>query len=214
MSTGSAYTDEQLSWLRDNYAVKPYSILVVEFNQRYGQNRTADAIKGILFRKGIRSGRTGCFEKGLIPWNQGKKGYMGANVTSFKKGNMPWTKKPLYTERISKDGYIEISVPERNPFTGAESRFKGKHLWLWEQEHGPLPKGHVVIFSDGDNRNFASDNLLLVTREELLQLNWNRYHHQPAEVKPTILAMVKLNVAAGIRGKRVHSVWKNRKEKQ
>jgi len=29
---------------------------------------------------------------GKIPWNKGKKGYMGSNKTSFKKGMIPWNK--------------------------------------------------------------------------------------------------------------------------
>jgi hypothetical protein len=32
------------------------------------------------------------FKKGMIPWNKGKRGLMGANRTSFKRGLVPWNK--------------------------------------------------------------------------------------------------------------------------
>ena len=124
---------------------------------------------------------------------------MGSNATSFKKGNRPHNHKPLWSERVGKDGYIEMSVPERNPYTGFPTRFKHKHLWIWEQANGLKPKGTAVIFKDGDNRNLAIDNLLLVTRAELLTMNLHGYKDQPDELKPSVLALAKVEAKAGIR---------------
>lgn len=199
MSTGAPYTQEQLDWLRENYLLMNVPALTAAFNERYGQSRTNDAIKGLLFRKGICSGRTGRFKKGLEVWNKGKKGYMGANATSFKPGNLPHNHQPLWTERVSKDGYIEMSVPERNPYTGFPTRYKHKHVWLWEQANGKKPRGTAVIFRDGNNRNFDLDNLLLVTRAELLVMNLHDYKNQPDELKPSVLALARVEVKAGIR---------------
>ena len=123
---------------------------------------------------------------------------MGANRTSFKKGNTPHNHKPLWSERVSKDGYIEISVPEKSR-SGFCSRFKSKHTWIWEKNNGPTPQGHVVIFKDGNNRNFEPDNLIMVTRAELLVLNSHNYKNQPEEIKPTILALAKLETSASFR---------------
>lgn len=44
---------------------------------------------GYIGRGQTNTGRTH-FKKGMIPWNKGLSGYMGANKTSFKKGNKPW----------------------------------------------------------------------------------------------------------------------------
>lgn len=199
MSTRTPYTKRQLNWLRKNYLSMSAKELTAAFNAKYGQTRTDDAIKGTLFREGIRCGRTGQFEQGATVWNKGKKGYMGANATSFQKGNVPANHKPLWTERISKDGYVEMSVPERNPYTGFSSRYKCKHLWLWEQANGPLPKGHVVIFKDGNNRNFDLSNLILISRNELLSANLHGYKDQPEELKPVILNIAKIEAKAGFR---------------
>nr|DAP11762.1 MAG TPA: homing endonuclease [Caudoviricetes sp.] len=114
-------------------------------------------------------GNSGSFKKGQIPWNKGKTGYMGANKTSFKKGNLPHNTREMYSERLSKDGYIEIKV--------GLNKWISKHRYVWEQHHKKeVPKGKVVIFLDGNNRNFEIENLKLISRGALLILN-NRYKH-------------------------------------
>ena len=45
---------------------------------------------------------------------------------------------------------------------------------------------------DRDITNNALENLMLVTRAELLALNQYNYKEAPDEVKPTLLAMIKL----------------------
>lgn len=106
----------------------------------------------------------GCFKKGNIPWNKGVTGYMGANRTSFKTGNLPHNTRELYSERVNKDGLIEIKVDT--------NKWISKHRYIWEQYHKrEVPKGKVVIFLDGDNRNFDVDNLKLISRGALLILN-------------------------------------------
>lgn len=193
------YTPEQVRFLRENYRGRSIAELTALHNTRFGENKTQRQIKTFVHNRGIVSGRTGRFSKGLTPWNKGKKGYMGANATSFKKGNLPHNHQPLWSERIGKDGYIEMSVPERNPYTGFPTRYKHKHVWLWEQAHGKKPRGTVVIFRDGNIRNFDPDNLLLVSRAELLAMNLHDYKNQPQELKPSVLALAKLEAAARIR---------------
>lgn len=193
------YTPEVLQYLRENYATTTQPELRVELKARFGLDLTRVALNQALKKYGISCDRTGQFVAGGASWNKGKTGYMGANRTSFEKGHLPHNHKPLWSERVSKDGYIEISVPETNPHTGFPTRYKSKHLWLWEQANGPLPPKHAVIFADGDNRNFALENLLCVSRTLLLILNLHDYKKQPAELKPSILALAKLEAEAGIR---------------
>jgi len=193
MSTEAPYSKEHLDWLRENYPLMAASDLTAAFNEKFG------AIKRTLFRKGLRSGRTGRFGKGDNAWNKGKSGYMGENATSFKKGNLPHNHRPLWSERIDRNGYIEMSVPERNPYTGFETRFKHKHVWIWEQTHGKKPKSTAVIFKDGNNRNFELENLILVSRNELLSANLHGYKNQPEELKPVILNIAKIEAKAGFR---------------
>lgn len=193
------YTPEVLQYLRENYATTTQPELRVELKARFGLDLTRVALNQALKRYGISCDRTGQFVAGGASWNKGKTGYMGANKTSFKKGNLPWTARPLYSESVGKDGYVFIIVPERNPWTGAATRRKHKHLWLWEQANGPLPPKHAVIFADGDICNFAPENLLCVSRNLLLILNLHDYKNQPAELKPSIMALAKLEAEGGVR---------------
>ena len=107
-------------------------------------------------------GNSGSFKKGQVPWNKGKTGYMGANKTSFNT-------REMYSERLSKDGYIEIKV--------GINKWISKHRYIWEQHYKrEIPKGKVVIFLDGNNRNFEIENLKLISRGALLILN-KRYRY-------------------------------------
>lgn len=194
------YTEEQVQFLRDNYQGRSVAELTALFNKRFGASMTVLQIKAFVSNRGITSGRTGCFEKGSKPWNLGVKGYMGANPTSFKKGSVPPNRKPLGTERIcSKDGFVLIKIAEPNPYTGFPTRYKHKHVHVWEQKHGPVPKGHVVSFRDGVKLNCEPENLMLLTRKELLCLNLHNYKDAPAELKPSVLALAKLEAKAGVR---------------
>lgn len=175
------------------------SALKDAFNERFGLTLLSTQITACLKNHHIRSGRTGCFEKGDKSWNRGKRGYMGPNRTTFKPGHMPSNKRRLWSERISKDGYVEISVPEHNPHTGAPTRYRLKHTWLWEMEHGPVPKGHALAFKDCNRLNCAVENLMMVSRAELLCLNLQGYNDVNDELKPSVLALAKLEAKAGIR---------------
>lgn len=193
------YTQEQVDFLKKYYPHYSLSELTTCFNDYFNENKSIKQIRGLLRNKKIRSGRTGQFKKGQKAWNKNKKGFMGPNKTSFKPGHLPSNTKPLYSERIGKDGYVEIKIPEVNPYTGSPTRFKFKHVWLWEQNYGPVPDGYTVMFKDGNNRNFDLDNLILVSRSELLIANLHDYKYQPAELKPTILALAKVEAKAGFR---------------
>ena len=114
-------------------------------------------------------GNSGSFKIGHVPWNKGLKGCFGARRTSFKKGNLPHNTRAMYSERLSKEGYIEIKV--------GINKWISKHRYIWEQHYKrEVLKGKVVIFLDGNNRNFEIENLKLISRGALLILN-NRYKH-------------------------------------
>jgi hypothetical protein len=193
------FTPEQDQFLRENYPLFTLVNLTDALNIRFGTVKTTFQVRVYLHNHGITCGRTGCFEKGIVPWNKGVKGYMGPNVTSFKKGQIPNNYKPLGFERVTRDGYIEIKIAEMNPYTGFPERFRQKHVFVWEQAHGPVPKGHIVAFRDADKFNCDLDNLMLLRRNELLLLNQHKYNEAPDEVKPTILALARLEAKAGIR---------------
>jgi len=189
------YTDEQVRFIRDNYKVFDAVELTARFNKKFGTDKKQTQIKAVITNRGFTSGRTGRFEKGHKTWNAGTKGLTGANKTSFRKGSVPPNRKPIGTERIdTKDGYIWIKVAEQDPYTGFPTRYKLKHRHIWEQANGPIPKGMVIAFRDGDKLNFDPGNLMLISRAENAQLNRHRYKDAPDGLKPSILALTKLEV--------------------
>jgi hypothetical protein len=196
------FTDEQVRFVRDSYKDISMLEMAALLNDRFGTNRTREQIKCLVANRHITSGRTGCFPKGNKSWNTGTKGLTGANKTSFKKGHVPANYRPIGHERICpRDGFIFIKIPEHNPYTGSPTRYKHKHVHVWEQAHGPVPKGMVVAFVDGVQTHCEEENLMLISRRELLNLNRHRYKEMLPDVKPSVLALSKLELKMWNRGK-------------
>lgn len=202
--TTRKYTREHIEFLRTNYTLHTVAVLTRMFNARFSMDKSTGQIKGLISRERIISGRRGRFRRGNTPWNAGTKGQRltGPNKCSFRKGNIPGNTKPIGYERVdSKEGYVLVKVAEPNPWTGAETRFRSKHAVIYEQHFGPVPYGHVVIFRDGDKTNFDPSNLVAVTRGELAVLNKTGYGQVHEALKPSFLAMTRLNAAVSDRMK-------------
>ena len=186
------YTEEHKSFLRDHYPNMTQLVLTEEFNKKFGINQAVKALSSAMKRFQIKSGRTGCFEKGNISWNTGTKGVMQPNSGNFKKGSIPPNIKPIGHERIDRKGFTLIKVKEHNSLTGLPTRFKHKQVHVWEQIFGPVPEGGIVFFRDSDKKNCDPDNLILITRAELVRLNQMDYKNISAELKPSVLALVRM----------------------
>lgn len=181
------YTDDIINFLREIAPGKTYKEIVEIFNKKYDLEMTTEKLSSLFGRKKIKTGTTGCFRKGFIPWNKGVKGYIGANKTSFKKGNKPANWKPVGSERIDSNEYTLIKVAEPN-------KWVFKHRLVYEQKYGEISKGSVIIFADGDKNNLNIDNLLCVTREELKVLNRCRLISSVPELTKTGLNVAKLKI--------------------
>jgi hypothetical protein len=155
-------------------------------------------LNSLCKRKGWFTGRTGQIVKGSVPHNKGKPHpaarHPNAAKNHFKKGNLPHNTNYLGHERVSKDGYVEISIDETNPHTGFDRRYVLKHRWAWEQKHGPVPDG-MCLKCRSDQLNTDPANWELVPRALLPRLNGRfgrGYDEAPAELKPAIMAVVKI----------------------
>lgn len=149
-------------------------------NEKFNLNLTLKQIESAIKRNQLNTGFKGHFPKGNIPVNKGKKGICakGSEKTWFKKGNTPVNHRAIGSERVNVDGYIEIKVAEPN-------RWRPKHQVLWEEHKGKIPKGHAVIFGDGNSLNLDINNLILVTRQQLLILNTNKLIKNHADLTRT-----------------------------
>lgn len=67
-----------------------------------------------------------------------------------------------------------------------------KSRYVYEQAHGKIPKGHKIIFADGDNRNFDLDNLILVSNAEELIMNRRKLIKEEAKLTKTGALIAKV----------------------
>ena len=185
-------TVDQARWLKEAYPSHSRKELTTAFNVMHGTRLGENQIIAFCKNHKLRSGRNGHFHKGHKSWNKGTIGLTSANKTSFKKRSVPANTLPLYSEVVNSYGYTVVKVPETNPYTGAKTRFREKHVLVWEKENGPVPKGQCIKFVDGDRGNFEPDNLVAIDRGVLVRINKTGYDHAPDALKPAILATAKL----------------------
>ena len=160
------YTKEEKEFLINYYPGHYRKEIQKAFLEKFGVELTIGQIKGFGRRNGLKTGFNGLIEKGNVPWNKGIHFVAGGRSaeTRFKPGQKSLNERPVFSERISKDGYVEIKIP------GCRS-WKLKQRWVWEQHNGKIPDNHVVIHKDGDNTNNDIDNLMLISRAVLAVIN-------------------------------------------
>lgn len=158
------YPEEIQNFIEKNYEGIGPKDMTDLLNNTFETSYTHAQMKAYYKNHNIDSGLNGQFMTGHTPANKGKKGTGGWKPTQFKKGRKPHNHKPVGTERINGDDYVDIKVAEPN-------KWKGKHILIWEEKNGLVPKGYAVIFGDGNRRNFDIENLILVPRKQLATLN-------------------------------------------
>lgn len=179
------YTPEQLDYIKSNCNLGRKE-LTIDVNLIFLTDFTVAQISGLCKRNKWNTGRTGCFEKGDKPWNTGTKGVCKPNSGNFKSGQVSWNKKPVGYERIcSKDGYVIVKVAEPNVF-------KLKHRIVWEKLNGPIPDGQVVAFKNMDKTDCRIENLMLMTKAEMVRYSQNFYNLANSETNETCLLMAKV----------------------
>lgn len=86
------------------------------------------------------------------------------------------------TESVTKKGYVIVKIEG--------GIWEYKHRCIYKKYKGEIPKGHLVIFADKNNRNFDIDNLILINRKQAVILNKYKLIKDDAE-----LTKVGVNVA-------------------
>ncbi|AMW78920.1 hypothetical protein AMD27_08535 [Acinetobacter sp. TGL-Y2] len=187
MSKGAAiiYTQAQLEFIESN-CILGRKELTEKVNSKFGTSFAVDHIKSLCTRKKWNTGRSGCFQKGSIPWNTGTKGVCKPNSGNFKKGQITWNKKPIGYERIcSKDGYLLIKIAEPNVFVL-------KHRFIWEKVNGPIPDSHTLAFKNMDRADCRLENLLLMNKAEMVRYNQSFHKLATPESNESCLLMAKI----------------------
>lgn len=202
MSNGKQhkYTQEEKDYLAEIVPGRSRDEITEMFNAKFGTNINIKALSSAYKRFGLSTGRTGYFVKGQAAHNKGKKmspaTYERCKGTMFKKGNVPGNHTPVGTERLRRrykrdnNDYIWVKVAEPN-------EWRMKHVVVWEEHNGPLPKDHIVIFLDGDHQNCSIDNLTIIDRATHVRLNQSNLRSTDKELTKTGIAAAQLITAMG-----------------
>ena len=158
--------------------------------RKLGLKKNPEYLKSTYWQKGYKGGLATQFKKGHVPVNKGQK--MSKNTynkvahTMFKKGNKPPNTKPADAITIRMDNsnipykYLKIR----------DSNWQLMHRVIYEKYHGPVPKGSIVTFKDGNTMNCDIDNLICITMaENMVRNSIQRY---PEELKKVIRLNSKL----------------------
>lgn len=196
-----AYNTKELAWIEE-HKTQLRRVSHAKFCVKFHRDDVSlKNFNGLCKRKGWMTGRTGQFVPGQPARNKGKKMPFNANTakTQFKKGQLPHNTKHLGHERLSKDGYVEISVAHTNPHTGYERRYVHKHRYLWVKANGPIPKDYVLKCLSNDKTNSDPSNWKAIPRAMLPRLNGRfgrDYDNAEPATKLQIMAIAELEHAA------------------
>lgn len=135
------------------------------------------------------------FKKGNVPANKGKKqteymtaeGIERSKATRFKKGVVSHNVVPVGTiseRRNERRGTVYLYIKEK------EHHWEQLHRHVWRNHYGEIPKGHNIIFKDGNTLNCEIDNLECVSDEKnMLRNSIQRY---PEELRTVMQLTGKL----------------------
>jgi hypothetical protein len=163
------------------------------YNRAFAMGIKKDPVylRSTQFPPGYLGGKATQFQKGKAPPNKGQKMskdlYQKVAKTMFKKGNKPMNTQPIGTihQRSDKSGkmYLYIKL--------ADSNWQLLNRYTWEQYHGPIPKGLIVAYKDGNYLNNDINNLMLLTKKE--NMARNTIQRFPVELQKLIKINCKLN---------------------
>ncbi len=126
------------------------------------------------------------FAKGHKTWNAGIAFDAGGRSaeTRFRPGNVPQTWLPVGSQRLDKDGLLELKFAD----------LPGKDGWIhahrkaWEDINGPVPAGLIVVFKPGRRTakldEITADAVEAIDRAELMRRN--TYHRFGPEIAKVI----------------------------
>ena len=162
------------------------------YNRAFAMGIKKDPVylRSTQFPPGYLGGKATQFQKGQAPPNKGQKMskdlYQKVAKTMFKKGNKPMNTQPIGTihQRSDKSGkmYLYIKL--------ADSNWQLLNRYTWEQYHGPIPKGLIVAYKDGNYLNNDTNNPMLLTKKE--NMARNTIQRLPKELQQVMRLKCKL----------------------
>lgn len=199
------YPQGMYEYIRDNSWNVSSKEMAERVKELFGYEMTPTCMKQFRQRHHIKSGLTGWYQKGHAPGNKGKKleEYVGEeraaeikkriSATQFKKGERPMNELPVGTIVVNSYGY----KLRKKQMTGTQwERWEFLHLATWIEHNGPIPKGMVVTFKDGNKLNCDISNLMLISKGQSAVMTRKGYRSEDPDITEAgaTLAALELEV--------------------
>lgn len=129
----------------------------------------------LVVERRLKYNKKGRFKKGHRPWTKGRKGIHLSPATEFRPGTL----HGAALKHLGKIGSVRIRGDKPTGPKGTRRlrrwikvRSDGppQYRWiplarhLWQQAHGPIPPGAMVVYKNGHTLDDRLDNYLLVDR--------------------------------------------------
>ena len=135
------FTTEMTEWIRQNCKGVEWEDVATNFNCHFGLSKTARQLRSHAHDNEIHNGI-----------------YHGHSCH-----HAHW--RPVGSKRLDKDGYVVIKVAE-------PCKWRRAQLVEWEKYHKPIDiKTEMLIFLDGNRQNYKIDNLYLIPRRLIGNIN-------------------------------------------
>lgn len=155
----------------DEIILKFYPIAGTKHTQnelkKHGFERSIISIRQRAFKMNVKSGllhkkNSGCFKRGSVPKNKGKKmskeQYEKSAQTMFKKGRKSHTElhDGAIRPRLQKNGVCYLYIRTE------KGKWEILHRHLWKKEIGEIKPGYILRFKSGKEHIFHPKNQELI----------------------------------------------------
>jgi hypothetical protein len=72
-----------------------------------------------------------------------------------------------------------------------KGKWKLKHQYIWEISNGDIPPGYIVIFKNGNSKDFNIENLEMISKQD--NMRRNTIHNYPPDLKYVMKLVKKLH---------------------
>ena len=193
----AAWTPDLVDWLRRERPTGTLQQITDRLNARFGTRFSTHAVNGACTRLSIRSERDTRFKPGARPWNhkQRIKQQPGSMRTQFQPGTRI-CRVPIGSYRQDPKGYWKLKVSDTAPAGYSRRDWRYVHHLTYIAHHGPIPRGHIVIFLDGDNTNCLDpDNLICIDRHTHAMTNQMSEPSDAPEIRRLVIHTAKVRAA-------------------
>lgn len=197
MKKRRAWTAVELQIMREHYADSRTQDIATALGRHWshvarkaadmGLRKSLQYMQEVHAKRLLTAGKAHRFQPGQQPWNTGRDDFRpgGRSVlTRFKPGELSGRAaqlvQPIGTLRIVAGDTLQRKVSD-TPGPN-HRRWRSVHELVWIETHGPVPRGHVVVFRPGQHTTVEAeitlDRLELVSRAELMRRN-SVHRHGP-----------------------------------